>query len=203
MSAISAISAKGSVRLPAGLTSAAEVVTGWGMAVGGQAAVVRPTTEASRPRGRVVGCRQRLAHRACVGLAAATAMHRAAACRADKPKLVLDLTGLNQVLVWQPQSGLIRAQAGFTIADLWRHVVADGWWPPVVSGTMAPTLGGAVAMNIHGKNAYAVGPIGDHVRGLRILTVAGQILDITATIRSGAVPCRHQRRGGAGDHFAG
>jgi FAD/FMN-containing dehydrogenase len=44
---------------------------------------------------------------------------------------------------------------------------------------MTTTLGGCLGMNIHGKNAYAVGPIGDHVRGLRILTVAGQILDIT------------------------
>lgn len=155
-----------------------EPVTGWGMAVGGPSEVVRPDSQDA--------VRQTLlwaaAHGYQVALRGTGCSYGDASCGVSgqgKKKLVVDLSGLKQIKVWQPQTGLIRAEAGLTIAELWQHVVADGWWPPVVSGTMAPTLGGAVAMNIHGKNAYAVGPIGQHVRGLRILTVAGQVRDIT------------------------
>src|SRR5690606_22012080 len=35
--------------------------------------------------------------------------------------------------------------------------------PPVVSGTMKTTLGGCLGANIHGKNNFQVGTIGEHV----------------------------------------
>src|SRR5262249_14720001 len=50
----------------------------------------------------------------------------------------------------------------------------EGWWPAVVPGTMFPTLAGSVAMNIHDKNCYKVGPFGDHVLELDLLTAAGE-----------------------------
>lgn len=83
--------------------------------------------------------------------------------------VLLDLTGFNRILEWDPASGLIEAEPGVTIGDLWRRCLPDGWWPPVVSGTMFPTLGGALAMNIHGKNAFKVGTLGEHVTELEVL----------------------------------
>ena len=50
--------------------------------------------------------------------------------------------------------------------------IADGWWPPVVTGTMEPTIGGALAMNVHGKNNWCRGTMGEHCLELD-LTVPG------------------------------
>ena len=77
--------------------------------------------------------------------------------------IVLDITGMNQILEWDPGSGTVRCEAGVTLEQLWQKVLPDGWWPPVVSGTMATTLGGCLGANIHGKNNFRMGTIGEHV----------------------------------------
>lgn len=77
--------------------------------------------------------------------------------------IVLDLRGLTRILDWNAETGIIRAEPGVTIEQLWRHALPHGWWPPVVPGTMFPTLGGCLAANIHGKNNWQAGPIGEHV----------------------------------------
>ncbi len=147
-------------------------VEGWGMAVGGQAQMLQPTSAeaiaAAVQHARSKGLKIALRGSGC--------SYGDASCGTGK--LVLDFTRFNQILDFDKQTGVIRAQAGATIGDVWQHVLPHGWWPPVVSGTMAPTLGGAVAMNIHGKNAYRVGPIGDHVLRLRVLLVDGTERDV-------------------------
>lgn len=92
--------------------------------------------------------------------------------------LILDLRRMNCILAWNPETGLITAEAGVTLEQIWRHTLEDGWWPPVVSGTMFPTLGGALAMNIHGKNAYRKGTIGEHVTEIEVLTPSGRTLTL-------------------------
>lgn len=77
--------------------------------------------------------------------------------------IVLGLTGLNRILQWDPGSGVVRCEAGVTLDQLWHKILPDGWWPPVVSGTMHTTLGGCLGANIHGKNNYRMGTIGEHV----------------------------------------
>jgi decaprenylphospho-beta-D-ribofuranose 2-oxidase len=89
--------------------------------------------------------------------------------------LVLDNARMNRILSWDPATGIIEAECGATIEDLWRLVLEDGWWPPVVSGTMYPTLGGALAMNIHGKNNFCAGTLGEHVLEMEVLTAAGEV----------------------------
>jgi FAD/FMN-containing dehydrogenase len=87
---------------------------------------------------------------------------------------VLDTSELRGITAWDPDSGVIEVEPGVTIEDLWRRTLPDGWWPPGVSGTMTTSLGGCVAMNVHGKNCFAVGPIGDHVRELELLLPGGE-----------------------------
>jgi FAD/FMN-containing dehydrogenase len=77
--------------------------------------------------------------------------------------IVLDLTAMNRITGWDAATGQVQAQPGVTLQQLWQRVEPDGWWPPVVSGTMFTTLGGCLAANIHGKNNYKAGPIGEHV----------------------------------------
>ena len=89
---------------------------------------------------------------------------------------IVDLSNYNKITGWEPQTGTIKAQSGVTIKQLWEFAVERGFWPPVVSGTMFPTLGGALSMNIHGKNNFGNGPIGDHVIEFTFLTPTGKVL---------------------------
>ena len=93
--------------------------------------------------------------------------------------LVLDMTGMNQIQEWDPASGLVRCESGVTLEQLWKRVEPDGWWPPVVSGTMKTTLGGCLAANIHGKNNFQVGPIGEHVVEFTAMTPTGVLITCT------------------------
>lgn len=87
--------------------------------------------------------------------------------------IVLDLRGLNHILEWDPGSGVVRCEAGVTLDQLWHKVLPDGWWPPVVSGTMYTTLGGCLGANIHGKNNFRMGTIGEHVTEFTALLPTG------------------------------
>lgn len=93
--------------------------------------------------------------------------------------IVLDLSALNRILAWDPTSGVVRCEPGVTLEQLWQQVEPDGWWPPVVSGTMRTTLGGCLAANIHGKNNFRMGTIGEHVVQFTALLPTG--VEITCT----------------------
>lgn len=150
-----------------------EHVAGFGMLGGGDAYVYRPTSageirglfDLARHAGRKVVLRG-------AGRSYGDANY-APEC------LLLDLTRMNRVLSWDPSSGVLEAEGGATIEDVWRHTLEDGWWPPVVSGTMFPTLGGALAMNIHGKNNFREGTLGEHVLELDLLTPKGDHKTLT------------------------
>jgi FAD/FMN-containing dehydrogenase len=87
--------------------------------------------------------------------------------------IVLDLQRMNRVLAWDPASGSITVEPGVTLCQLWHTTLPDGWWPPVVSGTMTTTLGGCLSANIHGKNNFRMGTIGEHVTEFTALLPTG------------------------------
>lgn len=89
-------------------------------------------------------------------------------------QLLVDTRQLNRLLAWDPVQGVAEVEAGLSIGELWRHTLPDGFWPAVVPGTMAPTLGGCLSANIHGKNNFRVGPIGDQVLDFDLLAPDGQ-----------------------------
>ena len=93
--------------------------------------------------------------------------------------IVLDTSRMNRILNWDPHTGIITMEPGVTIEQLWQYIIEDGWWPPVVPGTMYPTVGGCLGMNIHGKNNFKAGPIGDHVLGFDIMLPSGEIKTAT------------------------
>lgn len=93
--------------------------------------------------------------------------------------IVLDMTGMDQILEWDPASGVVRCESGVTLEQLWKKVEPDGWWPPVVSGTMKSTLGGCLAANIHGKNNFKAGTIGGHVVEFTAMLPTGALVTCT------------------------
>jgi decaprenylphospho-beta-D-ribofuranose 2-oxidase len=90
--------------------------------------------------------------------------------------IVLDLTRMNRILDWQPETGVIRVEPGVTVHQLWRYVLEDGWWPVVVPGAMYPTVGGCAATNVHGKNNWRVGPIGACILAAELLLPSGETI---------------------------
>lgn len=95
-----------------------------------------------------------------------------AACNSEG--IVLDLRRYSRILEWDAESGIISMEPGVTLRQLWEYVLEDGWWPPVCTGTMEITMGGGAAMNVHGKNAYKLGPFGNHILDFDILMPNGE-----------------------------
>ena len=89
--------------------------------------------------------------------------------------MLIDFSRMNNIVSWEPETGLIQAEPGVTLQQLWRHCIEDGYWPPVVSGTQRTTLGGCLSANAHGKNNWKHGPIGDHVVSFELITVDGTV----------------------------
>lgn len=93
--------------------------------------------------------------------------------------VVLDTTGLNRILEWDAQTGIVTVEPGVTIAHLWRHILPDGWWPTVVPGTSAVTVGGAASANAHGKNNWRTGCFGDYILSFDLLLPTGEVVTCT------------------------
>ncbi|HSL44943.1 MAG TPA: FAD-binding oxidoreductase [Anaerolineales bacterium] len=93
--------------------------------------------------------------------------------------IMLDMSAMNQILEWDPASGVVRCEPGVTLEKLWKHIEPHGWWPPVVSGTMKTTLGGCLGANIHGKNNFQKGTIGEHVKEFTAMLPTGETVTCT------------------------
>ena len=74
----------------------------------------------------------------------------------------------NRVLAFDGDTGVLRAEAGFSLVELNRLFMPRGWFSPVTPGTKYVTLGGMVASDVHGKNHHVEGCFGSHVRSLRM-----------------------------------
>jgi FAD/FMN-containing dehydrogenase len=146
-----------------------EYVEGWGMAVGARSRVLRPRSvaeiraclELARAEGRPLGLRG--------------GGNSYGDASVNERGHVLDVTRMNRWLAWDPVEGRAELEPGVTIEQLWKRILPDGWWPRVVSGTMFPTVAGAAAANIHGKNNFAVGTIGDAIDEFDLVLPSGEL----------------------------
>ena len=85
------------------------------------------------------------------------------ACLNDNGTLVVT-TALDRFIAFDAVSGVLRCEAGVSLAEILRVFVPRGWFLPVLPGTSFVTIGGAIANDIHGKNHHAVGSFGNFVR---------------------------------------
>ncbi|HUN22043.1 MAG TPA: FAD-binding oxidoreductase [Anaerolineales bacterium] len=109
-----------------------------------------------------------------VGLRGSGRSYGDAAVNAEQ--ILLELTRMTRILDWNPETGKLTVEPGVTIRDIWRYIIGDGWWLPVVPGTAFPTIGGALGMNLHGKNQYKAGTLGEHVLEFTALLSTGELL---------------------------
>ena len=86
---------------------------------------------------------------------------------------LLVASAMNRILAWDEKTGIIRCEAGLSLAQLLEFCVPRGWFPPVLPGTKFVTVGGAIASDIHGKNHHVAGTFGCHVRSFEIVRSDG------------------------------
>ncbi len=157
-----------------------EMLSGWGMATRARSLVYRPA------RSEEVASAVTHAAERGLSVAARGAGLSYGDAALNQGGAVIDLSRMRKVLDFDAERGVIRAEAGATIEDVWHHVVGSGWWLPVVPGTMKATLGGCAAMNIHGKNHVAAGAFGRHVQGVSLVTGSGSMRTVTRIATEGA-----------------
>ncbi|MHB8244125.1 MAG: FAD-binding protein [Acidimicrobiales bacterium] len=145
-------------------------LSGWGGNPGSFADVVRPARpsevaeviEEARLKGRSVLARGLGRSYGDAGMSAAG--------------IVIDLTACDRILSFDPESRLLRAEAGISYDALLRWSVPQGFFVPVTPGTRHVTLGGAIAADVHGKNHHRDGSLGAAVRSLVLATAAGEVV---------------------------
>jgi len=145
-----------------------EWLSGWGRSLSGASRVLRPSTRDGVSEALEIARRENLK----IGLRGAGQSYGDAALASGE--LSLDVSRMRRVLDWDPSSGRIRVEPGVTIRELWQYAIEDGWWPAVVPGTSHASIGGCASANIHGKNNWRVGPIGEHIEELEIVLPSGE-----------------------------
>lgn len=147
-------------------------IAGWGL---------YPVVEAEEQKARYLEDLVRFAGEGHPQLAQGNCRSYGDACLFSR---VVSTLPLNHLLDFDPERGLLRAQAGITLAEILRFIVPRGFFLPVTPGTKFTTLGGCIAADIHGKNHHQDGSIGGFVEELEMVLADGT-----------CQPCSRQRHG--------
>jgi FAD/FMN-containing dehydrogenase len=83
----------------------------------------------------------------------------------------------DRVLAFDQLTGILRAEAGFPLAEMNRLFMPRGYFTPVTPGTKFVTVGGMVASDVHGKNHHREGCFGQHVRSLKLRLASDEIVE--------------------------
>jgi FAD/FMN-containing dehydrogenase len=93
-------------------------------------------------------------------------------CLNDGGALLLT-RGLDRFIAFDRELGIVRCEAGVSLAELLALVVPHGWFLRVTPGTKYVTVGGAIANDVHGKNHHREGTFGRHVQQFELLRSDG------------------------------
>lgn len=88
----------------------------------------------------------------------------------------------DRILAFDPDSGVLRAEAGLSLDEVIRLLFPRRWFPPVTPGTKFVTLGGCVASDVHGKNHHCDGTFGEHVRSLKLRVADDRIIECSPQV---------------------
>jgi FAD/FMN-containing dehydrogenase len=94
---------------------------------------------------------------------------------------LLRTPNLDRLISFDAQTGLLRCEAGVTLAEILDFAVPRGWFLPVSPGTKYVTVGGAIANDIHGKNHHVAGTFGLHTPCFELIRSDGTQIVCSAT----------------------
>lgn len=89
---------------------------------------------------------------------------------------LLSSAALDSFIDFDPETGLLTAQAGVSLSEIQRTFAPRGFMLSVSPGTQFVTIGGAIANDVHGKNHHSMGTFGDHVISLNLVRSDGSVL---------------------------
>lgn len=95
--------------------------------------------------------------------------------------LILKTSSFDNILGFNPLTGIIKVESGVTISDMCDFTFPQGWVLPVVPGSKYVTIGGAVAHDVHGKNHSRSGSFGTHILRICLVRSDGETLILSAT----------------------
>jgi decaprenylphospho-beta-D-ribofuranose 2-oxidase len=91
----------------------------------------------------------------------------------NEKRRVLLTERVNRLLEFDKEQGILRAEAGVTLAEILPVIVSANWFLPVTPGTKFVSLGGSVAADVHGKNHHRDGSFGEHVLSIELVLADG------------------------------
>jgi len=97
---------------------------------------------------------------------------------------LLTSRNLDRFIDFDPATGVVRCEAGVTLANL-DIALPRGWFLPVTPGTRYATVGGAIGNDVHGKNHHRAGTFCHHVRCIELLRSDGSRQQLTPADSSG------------------
>jgi decaprenylphospho-beta-D-ribofuranose 2-oxidase len=142
-------------------------ISGWGRYPRTDAAVIR-AQDADQVRAAIAG-----------GPLVARGLGRSYGDSANAPR-VLSTRWLDRMIDFDPARGLLRCEAGVSLAQILDVFVPRGWFLPVTPGTRFVTVGGAIAADVHGKNHHRAGTFGTHVESIALMNGDGERIDCAA-----------------------
>ena len=75
---------------------------------------------------------------------------------------------LNRYRTFDEKTGILKTEAGTTLAEVLDTFVPRGWFPAVTPGTKFVSIGGSVATDVHGKNHHHAGSFGAQTTELQL-----------------------------------
>lgn len=93
--------------------------------------------------------------------------------------------GLSRFIAFDEAGGVLRCEAGTSLAEIIETFQPRGWALPVTPGTRFVTVGGAIANDVHGKNHHDAGTFGRHVPRFELVRSTGERLTCSATEHPG------------------
>ncbi|GGA14206.1 FAD-binding protein [Neptunicoccus cionae] len=143
-------------------------LTGWGRVLTGKAELARPEKPAALSQILKKSPAPAIGAQRSYGDAAVNGNGRA-----------IDMTRLDRFISFDPETGILHAEAGCSITDMLDTFAPQGWMPAVMPGTGFATLGGCIAHDVHGKNHHKAGTFGQHVVAVDLMGADGSTKTIT------------------------
>ncbi|MBV0911805.1 FAD-binding oxidoreductase [Anianabacter salinae] len=141
-----------------------ETLSGWGRTPRIACDVLRPRTEAQ------------IAAALGRGSLIARGNGRAYGDAALNAGLTVDMRGMDHMLGFDPETGVLEAEAGVLLSEIIAAFLPRGWFLPVTPGTKFVTLGGAIAADVHGKNHHIDGSFGAFVDWIDVMGADGDVI---------------------------
>lgn len=92
--------------------------------------------------------------------------------------LILDTSRFNRILDFDEDAGRITVEPGVTMIEVLQHVLHKRFVLASIPSESTITVAGALGGNVNGRDGWRMGNFGDQVVALKLLTAAGDLLEL-------------------------